>query len=76
MSYFDPMMVSDPPPKGWFDYVLHTEVNEREFELIQYLEKTKWVYFANGGYIEGNRSGVDESSKTRWCGLKREVVKQ
>lgn len=74
MSFFDPMMINEPLPKGWENYDLHTEVNEQERHLIQYLEKTKWEHFANGGSICGTPNGIDESGKTRWYGLKRNVV--
>jgi hypothetical protein len=63
MSFFDPMMINNPFPKGWENYDLHIEVNEVEYHLIQYLEKTKWEHFANGGSICGTPNGIDESGK-------------
>jgi hypothetical protein len=45
MSFFDPTMNNDPLPEGWENYDLHTEINEQESELINYLEKNKMVWF-------------------------------
>jgi len=76
MSFFDPTMTSRPNPKGWENYDLHTEVNESEKNLINYLEKTKWEYFADGGSIHGNPSGINLGFKTRWYGLKRDNINE
>lgn len=74
MSFFDRMMINEPLPNGWTDYDLHTEVNENDYHLIHYLEKTMWIHFADGGHINGTSNGIDSGSKTRWYGLKRNVL--
>ena len=43
MSFFDPMMVGNPLPKGWENFELHTEVYERDIDLIQFLEKVSFI---------------------------------
>jgi hypothetical protein len=53
MSFFDPTMINNPLPEGWINYDLHIEVYESDYILIKHLEKTKWEYFAKGGYITG-----------------------
>lgn len=74
MSFFDTTMINEPLPEGWGNYDLHTEVNEQEHHLIKYLEKTKWEHFANGGSIYITPNEIDESFKTKWYGLKRNLV--
>lgn len=72
MSFNDPTMINNKLPEHWNDYDLHVEVNVMEYYLIEYLEKTKWVYFADGGIIYGNVNGMDNTNRTRWYGLKKE----
>jgi hypothetical protein len=66
--------MNKPFPKGWENYDIHTEVKERDYWLIQHLEKTKWEYFADGGEIICDSGVINENGITRWYGLKRDFV--
>lgn len=72
MSIFD--LASDPLPKDWFVYELHIEVKCTSFELIEHLEKSKWIHFADGGDISGSIDGDFYDNRTRWYGLNKKNI--
>jgi len=70
MSFFDPRMTNtEILPNGWENYKYHVEINLCDEEMVNYLRKTGWHIFSNGGYSNGNPEMIDVLQRTLWLGI-------
>lgn len=66
------LFINEDLPEGRENYELIVEVNFNDKQLIEFLEKTNWEHFSDGGMVFSRNTIIDEGGKTMWYGLKRE----